>query len=112
MQPSAQSRFLDEIDSELLNCIGRKKPVLAQKPSAPQGKTDLFSGGFSFQKKAAPQKVSGDYKVGTVVEHKTFGRGKVKSIAGEGDSRVAVVDFYEVGEKKMFLAFASLKILK
>ena len=31
---------------------------------------------------------------------------------GEGDSRVAVVDFYEVGEKKMFLAFASLKILK
>ena len=112
MQPSAQSRFLDEIDSELLYCIGRKKPVLAQKPSAPQGKTDLFSGGFSFQKKAAPQKVSGDYKVGTVVEHKTFGRGKVKSIAGEGDSRVAVVDFYEVGEKKMFLAFASLKILK
>jgi len=112
MQPSVQSRFLDEIDSDLLNCIGRKKPVISQKPAAVKGKTDLFSGGFSIQKKASPQKVTGNYDIGTVVEHKTFGRGKVKSIAGEGDSRVAVVDFYEVGEKKMFLAFASLKILK
>lgn len=112
MQPSVQSRFLDEIDSGLLNCIGRKKPVISQMPSASKGKTDLFSGGFSIQKKALPQKVTGNYNIGTIVEHKTFGRGKVRSIAGEGDSRVAVVDFYEVGEKKMFLAFASLKILK
>ena len=37
---------------------------------------------------------------------------KIKSIAGAGQAQVAVVDFYEAGEKKMFLAFASLKILK
>lgn len=112
-QPSVRSRFLDEIDDSLLNEIGKKKPVIsAKQPASASERKGLFSGGFGFQKKAVPQKVSGDYKIGTIVEHKTFGRGKVKSIAGEGDSRVAVVDFYEAGEKKMFLAFASLKILK
>lgn len=110
MQPSVQSRFLDEVDGGLLNCIGKKPPVLAPKAASAETKK-FFQGGFEL-KKAAPQKVSGDYRVGTVVEHKTFGRGKVKSILGDGDSKVAVVDFYEVGEKKMFLAFASLKILK
>ncbi len=110
MQPSVPSRFLDEIDEDLLNYINKKqKPVLAAK--APQSKPSFFSGGFQLEK-SKPQKVSGDYHVGTVVEHKSFGRGKVKTIMGEGDSQVAVVDFYEAGEKKMFLAFASLKILK
>lgn len=111
MQPSVQSRFLDEVEDGLLNCIGKKKPVIAQKAAGTEQKKLFTGGGFDF-KKAAPQKVSGDYRIGTVVEHKTFGRGKVKSIMGDGDSKVAIVDFYEVGEKKMFLAFASLKILK
>lgn len=110
MQPSVQSRFLDEVDEGLLNCIGKKKPVITAKSPGTETK-NLFAGSLDF-KKAVPQKVSGDYRIGTVVEHKTFGRGKVKSIAGQGDSQVAVVDFYEAGEKKMFLAFASLKILK
>ncbi len=111
MQPSVQSRFLDEVEDGLLNCIGKKKPVIAQKAAGAEQKKLFTGGGFDF-KKAAPQKVSGDYCIGTAVEHKTFGRGKVKSIMGDGDSKVAIVDFYEVGEKKMFLAFASLKILK
>lgn len=111
MQPSVQSRFLDEIDEDMLNHIGKKqKPVIAAQHT--QSKPTFFSGGGFNLEKSKPQKVSGDYQIGTVVEHKTFGRGKVKTIMGEGDSRVAVVDFYEVGEKKMFLAFASLKILK
>ena len=111
MQPSVQSRFLDEIDEDMLNRIGKKqKPVIAAQQT--QSKPTFFSGGGFNLEKSKPQKVSGDYQIGTVVEHKTFGRGKVKTIMGEGDSRVAVVDFYEVGEKKMFLAFASLKILK
>ena len=87
-QPSVRSRFLDEIDDSLLNEIGKKKPVIsAKQPASASERKGLFSGGFGFQKKAVPQKVSGDYKIGTIVEHKTFGRGKVKSIAGEGDSR-------------------------
>ena len=75
-----KSRFLDEIDSELLNCIGRKKASTCSKPSAPQGKR-ICSQADSASRRKRLRKVSGDYKVGTVVEHKTFGRGKVKSIA-------------------------------
>ncbi|MEG2881581.1 MAG: UvrD-helicase domain-containing protein [Christensenella sp.] len=108
MQPSVQSRFLDEIDLNLVNVIGKKKPVLTAKT---QNRPVLFSGGSDLTK-AVPRKVSGEYNVGTVVEHKTFGRGNIKTILGEGDTRVAVVDFADAGEKKMFLAFASLEILK
>jgi len=111
-QPSVPSRFLDEIDEEMINHVNKgRRPVIAEHKQERSPVKPLFSGILP-GKKQAPQKVSGDYRVGTVVEHKTFGRGKIKSIAGAGQAQVAVVDFYEVGEKKMFLAFASLKILK
>lgn len=111
-QPSVPSRFLDEIDEDMIVHTGKtKKPVISHRQAETSNAKPLFSGSLP-AKKAVQQKVSGDYHVGTVVEHKTFGRGKIKSIAGAGQAQVAVVDFYEVGEKKMFLAFASLKILK
>ncbi|MEA4852799.1 MAG: UvrD-helicase domain-containing protein [Christensenella sp.] len=110
-QPSVRSRFLDEVEDGLLNHINKeRKPVLSEKKQEKKKKS-FFSGGLP-EKTIEPSKVSGDFHVGGVVEHKSFGRGKIKSIAGSGDAQVAVVDFYEAGEKKMFLAFASLKILK
>ena len=44
------------------------------------------------------------------VEHKKFGQGKIKSIAGQGDQKVAVVSFADA-ERKLFLSFAPLKII-
>ena len=107
-QPSVRSRFLDEINTNLLNDISSLKKTLSAK--APERKS-VFSGGMKMEK-VLPKKISGDFRVGTVVEHKLFGRGSVKSIAGEGDQRVAVVGFESAGEKKMFLAFASLFIVE
>ncbi len=40
-----------------------------------------------------------------------FGKGTIQEIKGDGDSRVATVDFDTAGKKKMFLAFASLEIV-
>ncbi|MEG0629404.1 MAG: UvrD-helicase domain-containing protein [Christensenellaceae bacterium] len=105
-QPSVCSRFIDEMDDGLINHVNKnKKSVIAARKGLPK---PLFSGG-RFEK-SRPNKVTGDFAIGTIVEHKSFGLGKIKSISGDGDGRVAVVKFDKVGEKKMFLAFASLEI--
>jgi len=107
LQPSTKSRFLDEVDAELLDDLTPVKTVTA---SMADEKKKFFSGGMK-QEKITPKTVTGDFSEGTIVAHKLFGRGQIKSIMGEGDSRVAVVDFETAGQKKMFLAFASLDII-
>ncbi len=106
--PTMPSRFLDEIDDELLERLGKKeRPVIAPKATTQK---PVFAGKFELPK-AKPAKVLGNYKVGTVVRHKSFGVGKIMSIDGTGDKQVAVVLFEQAGQKKMFLAFAALEIL-
>jgi len=53
----------------------------------------------------------GAFDAGALVEHPKFGRGVVLSTNGEGEEKIAVVRFDTAGEKKMFVAFAPLKIL-
>ena len=47
---------------------------------------------------------------GMWVEHAKFGRGKVQSVEGSGDSRKAIVFFSEIGQKQLMLKFAKLTI--
>ncbi|MDL2237194.1 UvrD-helicase domain-containing protein, partial [Christensenellaceae bacterium OttesenSCG-928-K19] len=86
-QPSTRSRFIDEIDAALLEDVS----VVKKQTELPKGEEtkSLFSGGMQ-AKKPQPKKVSGDFHVGTVVEHGRFGQGTIKEILGEGDARVAV----------------------
>ncbi len=106
--PSMPSRFIEEVEKGLLNHINKnQKIVLDQKKKTKAG---FFSGGMEVMQTKA-QKVSSDFEVGSVVEHKSFGRGVIKSIAGEGDAKVALVNFDKAGQKKMFLAYAALKIV-
>jgi DNA helicase-2/ATP-dependent DNA helicase PcrA len=59
-------------------------------------------------------KDTGDAKriqVGMEVFHERFGRGKVMEIEGTGDNRKATVFFNKIGDKKLLLRFAKLKIL-
>jgi hypothetical protein len=51
------------------------------------------------------------FSSGAVVEHPRFGRGIITSTNGEGEEKIAVVRFETEGEKKMFVAFAPLKIM-
>ena len=57
------------------------------------------------------QHVPDAFSPGARVEHPKFGPGSVLSVNGEGDEKIAVIRFDTAGEKKMFVAFAPLKIL-
>ena len=49
--------------------------------------------------------------VGTNVEHRRFGYGKVSEIEGERPNIKATINFRNKGEKKLLLKFAKLKII-
>jgi DNA helicase-2/ATP-dependent DNA helicase PcrA len=107
-QPSVRSRFIDEIDENLVVLEGKAaRPAIRKKT---EEQKPLFTGSVSIPK-AKPQKIVDDYSVGMHVLHKSFGTGEIKEIMGKGDSRVALVDFDNAGEKKMFLAFAALEVV-
>jgi DNA helicase-2/ATP-dependent DNA helicase PcrA len=54
---------------------------------------------------------AGALKSGTVVEHESFGRGRVVHVAGTGESLKAVVDFPGIGRKSLLLKYAKLKLV-
>ncbi len=46
-----------------------------------------------------------------IVEHATFGKGRVLNVEGAGPNKKASVQFDVVGTKQLLLRFAKLKIL-
>ncbi len=51
-------------------------------------------------------------KVGYVVQHGTFGKGKITALEGTGEERKATVFFPQVGSKTLLLRFAKLTVLE
>lgn len=51
-------------------------------------------------------------KVGTVVEHRRFGKGVVKRIMDSGDTAKVNIEFYDSGTKDLLLKFAPLAVLE
>ncbi len=113
---SQRSRFLDEIPEECIETAKVKKPgrglEAAAKIQSPfslgHGKVSAPSFTPAANKKAEHNPDA--FSAGTVVTHPKFGKGKVVSTNGDGEEKIAVVNFETVGEKKMFVAFAPLKI--
>jgi len=104
------SRFIDEIDDDLLHYLNKPKP--SARPVAPNKEFPGFFSGRRTLEEKKPKEVSEDFKVGTVVSHATFGEGPILSITGEGGQKIATVNFDTAGQKKMFLSFAPLKIVR
>ncbi len=52
-----------------------------------------------------------DITVGNIVEHAKFGKGEVINLEGKGSNKKAEIKFESVGNKKLLLQFAKLKIL-
>ncbi len=50
-------------------------------------------------------------RVGILVHHDTFGKGKVVHLGGEGEEQKAVIDFQGIGRKNLLLKYARLKVL-
>jgi DNA helicase II / ATP-dependent DNA helicase PcrA len=120
---SDPSRFLHEVDEAYLD--------YSQAGSAQrifQGKK-IDSEGLNLNSYAIPahshlKKVSistkssikgdpvGLFKTGLEVMHARFGKGRIVSIDGNGDNKMATIQFEKDGEKKLLLKFAKLQVVK
>jgi len=123
------SRFLEEIDPSLVESVhvgGRRSvhaghlPFRGGRERVP-GRELIDDGEPRFYPDPQGPDASGDgtggddhtlpLRVGGLVEHEIFGRGKILGLAGTGDSMKAVVEFHSVGRKNLLLRYARLKIL-
>lgn len=128
LTPCEPSRFIDEIDNQYLdmNLAGLKKEsplnALFERRENRQGtgKTPVSTllGTNAARNTNLPEPdpnfEAGDIsglKQGDKVQHQRFGNGIVSAIEGEADSRKATVIFEGLGEKKLVLKFAKMRII-
>lgn len=113
------SRFIEELDPQSMDMINMPKPFV--KPPA----EEKFNKVTSFK----PKPAGGDYvhqpasdfsaddprliQTGMEVEHQRFGIGKVINLDGGGADKMATIFFQNnIGQKKIMLKFAKLRIVK
>jgi DNA helicase-2/ATP-dependent DNA helicase PcrA len=128
LMPCEPSRFIDEIDNQYLdmNLAGLKKenplnalferrenrqgtektPISTLLGTAPSRNTNLPEPDPNFE----PGDISG-LKAGDKVTHQRFGHGTVIAVDGDADNRKATVLFEGLGEKKLVLKFAKMRII-
>ena len=131
------SRFLEEIDEELLDKPKENKPV--KKANVTEdfpwggGSTLRKSSGTAVvpPKSTPPQVIPsnlkkintssdsisqnvesiGDFVLGCRVEHEKFGQGEITKLEGSSPNEKATIQFENAGEKTLILRFAKLKIV-
>ncbi len=135
-QSAIRSRFLDEIDTSVIKTEGGRS--FTQKPgrfSAGSGDTfsydnvdpNYFKQSLSQSSRKQRTKTvkveppsgrrvvydegEGQIVPGALVEHETFGEGKVLAMEGAGQHLKATVFFKSVGQKKLALKFAKLRLV-
>lgn len=130
LMPCEPSRFIDEIDKNFLDMslagLKKENPInqmFAQRelpgisgPKVTRTSTLLQQTrpGSTPTPPIDPNFVEGDLKglkIGDKVQHQRFGYGTVTVMDGEGDSRKATVNFEGLGEKKLVLKFAKMRIM-
>jgi DNA helicase-2/ATP-dependent DNA helicase PcrA len=123
--PAIPSRFIEEMDPSVLKTeTGRpfgaetffedvgapeRGSVTYMRPTRRNVAAIEFTGPVD-----APQRVASnpsDIVTGSRVEHQLFGPGKVIAIEGSGDQTRATVFFKRVGQKKLVLKFAKLRLI-
>jgi DNA helicase-2/ATP-dependent DNA helicase PcrA len=110
--PGVRSRFLSEIPKNCLEPAEVKERAYAPSAAKPSHSTYRFPK-FELPKKQeqAREHRPDEFAAGGRVEHPKFGKGIIISTNGDGEEKIAVVNFESAGEKKMFVAFAPLKIV-
>jgi DNA helicase-2/ATP-dependent DNA helicase PcrA len=110
------SRFLDEIPEELVQAMGleRGRGIGAHREAVVSAALRRSDGG-GLAPTAGPVGARGaeqlGIKIGDDVGHETFGEGVVLDLIGQGDRTEAVIQFRDVGEKRLLLAWAPLQKL-
>ena len=102
-----QSRFVDEIDPELLDVVHKeeKQPVYEEKPKY------AVSNKVTFAPKAAAAAPSVNYTAGQRVKHSKFGEGMIIKATPMGNDWHLEIAFDSVGTKNIMAAYARLKLL-
>lgn len=102
-----ESRFVNEIPSELLEKTGNENVFAAHRYEyKPETSFDPFA-----KKKAAAQTSVKKYAVGNTVYHKAFGTGMVLTATPMGSDTMLEIAFDKVGTKTLMANFAKMEIL-
>lgn len=115
---SIPSRFLREIPKELVDTIDLRSGIRLRRPE-PARQTSMFGSAPKAENISAPEGVHYEYehegleglKLGRIVQHPTFGRGKVVTIEGFGESLRLEIVFSGIGLKKIMAKYARLKLI-
>ena len=91
-----QSRFINELPEELVD-------VIHQKLSNTRGTQFIDVGSTSVN-----SSFDGQYSLGSQVEHKLFGMGKILAIEGSGDTAKLTIEFSGNIRKKLIAKYAKL----
>ncbi len=111
---SMPSRFIKEISPDLIERKDLRTRRHYEYGSRPQ--QSLFNN-QRLEPKPEPKGVHYDYeeeeimRVGRIVSHPTFGRGKIVNVEGFGESIRLEIMFSGIGIKKIMAKFAKLKII-
>ncbi len=110
------SRFLKEIPGQLVNRVDRRTRRLFQQADSHRPRSL-----FERSSPAADTKVDGVHyefeadevlKIGRIVQHPTFGRGKIVKTEGYGESLVLQIMFTGLGVKKIMAKYGRLKVIE
>jgi len=111
---SIPSRFLAEIPDELLEKVNYRTSVHTEPIHTGSGRSPYLR---SSRRASAPKGVHYEYeseeavREGRIVEHPTFGRGKIVAVEGFGETLRLDIMFSGVGLKKIMAKYAKLKIV-
>ncbi len=124
---SEPSRFLEEVDTqhfEFLGGMGSARinaPKQQDRPSTGASVRGNFSNSRNPKPPPTPPKGAADFKVspiadiveGASVFHQKFGEGKIISVEGPKDNKLATIQFKndDMAERRIVLKFAKLQVL-
>lgn len=121
INPCEPSRFLKELPAEIIEIKGAPTPETAENPFAKRTLQYQPNSLLNSLKQAnAASKIDmsdfvadGPEKLTTNMDvlHIQFGKGHITEISGEGEKRIATIDFGAGQVKKIMLKYAKLKIV-
>ena len=120
------SRFIDELPTQLVDANLSSKPKKQNlfpgqsKPASPSSADKTIQQKKVFSSASTTHVASANFKeddtsgleVGMQVEHQRFGFGNVTSLEGAIANKIATIDFGTMGEKKIMLNYAKLRIVR
>ncbi len=113
------SRFIEEISENSLQFIGHNVPVKEERRNTSDNNTIVPpmlrkiappAPAYTPSANFTPDDVN-SLQAGMEIEHQKFGMGKIIAVEGTGDNKIATMFFSGIGEKRIMLKYAKVKIL-